>query len=230
VRRCCSVILLSAGQGERLKAGQPKGLVALGGKSLLERSLDIFTGFESLEQLVVVMPRGHEDALGRARPSVILTTGAATRGASVRNGLRCLKPETEWIMIHDAARPLASQRLLDRVWEAMNFEGGVVPVLPVADTIKTVDDQGQVVGTLDRQQLRRIQTPQGFHGPTLRRAYHQAEQKGWEATDDAGLLERAGFPIRTVDGEEMNFKITTPHDFALAQACLVCAEFFTPCA
>jgi 2-C-methyl-D-erythritol 4-phosphate cytidylyltransferase len=213
-----------------LKAGQPKGLVALGGKSLLERSLDIFAAFESLAQLVVVMPSGHEDALGRERPNTIITTGGATRGASVSNGLSCLKTDTEWIMIHDAARPLTSHRLLMRVWEAMNFEGGVVPVLPVTDTIKKVDDQGQVVGTLDRQQLRRIQTPQGFHGPTLRRAYRQAAQEGWEATDDAGIVERAGFPIRTVDGEEMNFKITTPHDFALAQACLGCAELFTPCA
>jgi 2-C-methyl-D-erythritol 4-phosphate cytidylyltransferase len=143
----------------------------------------------------------------------IVVTGGATRAASVRAGLRAVPAEAAVIVIHDAARPLASPSLFAAVVEAVRAGAtGAVPGLAIPDTVKQVEGRF-VRATLDRQDLVRVQTPQGFVAAVLRQA-HAAEP---EATDDASLLEALGIPVVVVTGEEHNLKITTPPDLALAE-------------
>jgi len=146
-----------------------------------------------------------------------VVAGGAERSDSVRLALAAVG-EPEFVLVHDAARPLTPVALIQRVVAALRAGlRAVVPVLPVADTIKAVDANGVVLGTPDRAGLRAVQTPQGFEAALLMRAYQQA---GAAATDDAALVESLGVPVHTVAGDALAFKITTPLDLRLAEAVL----------
>ncbi len=144
-----------------------------------------------------------------------VVAGGDTRAASVRAGLAAVPGDVGIIVIHDAARPLASPELFASVVAAVRSGDahGVIPVVPVSDTLKRVED-GLVVGTVDRDGLVAVQTPQAFVAEALRSAHRD----GGEATDDAGLLEAAGLPIATVEGDPRNLKLTRPEDLVLAEA------------
>ncbi len=144
-----------------------------------------------------------------------VVAGGDTRAASVRAGLAAVPGDVGIIVIHDAARPLASPELFASVVAAVRSGDahGVIPVVPVSDTLKRVED-GVVVGTVDRDGLVAVQTPQAFVAEALRSAHRD----GGEATDDAGLLEAAGLPIATVEGDPRNLKLTRPEDLVLAEA------------
>lgn len=206
----------AAGQGLRLLRGQPKAFVELGGSTLLQRSVDGLTSSGAVDRVVVMVPADlveHTRAL--FGPSVTVVAGAAERTDSVRSGLSEVG-DAGIVLVHDAARALTPPTLIARVVaEVRAGRTAVVPALPVADTIKSVDIMGAVVGTPDRSALRAIQTPQGFRADLLRRAY--AEASG-TATDDAGLVERLGETVHTIVGDARAFKITTPHDLLLAEA------------
>ncbi len=147
---------------------------------------------------------------------VHVVVGGAERTDSVRAGIAAA-PDAAFYLVHDAARALTPPELIARVAAALQAGSqAVVPALPVVDTVKSVDDAGIVTGTPDRAHLRAIQTPQGFAADLLRRAY--ATDDG--ATDDAGLVERLGVAVRTVPGDPLAFKITTPLDLHLAEALL----------
>jgi 2-C-methyl-D-erythritol 4-phosphate cytidylyltransferase len=177
--------------------------------------------------LVVVVPEaaGIDDlavirAAGRDVP-VEFVTGASTRQGSVRRGLDAVPPEAGIVLVHDAARPFASPALFLRVMTALIPDaerptpGGAIPVMPAADTVKLVRD-GWVVSTVPRDEVALSQTPQAFLAPALRRAHEGAARDGLEGTDDAMLLEAAGFEVATVPGEASNFKITTREDLERA--------------
>ena len=142
--------------------------------------------------------------------------GGATRSESVRNGLAAVPNDAEVIIVHDAARPLASAALFAAVVDAVR-EGadGAIPVVPVTDTIKRVDG-GRVIATLDRDALVAVQTPQAFRAEVLRKAH----AGGGEATDDASLVESVGGTVVVVPGDPANIKVTTAHDLRLAEALL----------
>ena len=215
-----AVVLVAAGSGERLGYGMPKALVTLRGRSILDWSIAAFADHPDLDELVVVAPPSASHTIASTVTShcplpCAVVPGGASRTESVRRGLSCLSEQVELVLVHDAARPLVPARLISDVVARLRAGAdAVVPVLPVADTIKRVADES-VVSTVDRAELRRVQTPQGFRAATLRAAYAAAPEL--VATDDAGVVEAYGTKVSTVPGDEAAFKITTPYDLRLAE-------------
>jgi 2-C-methyl-D-erythritol 4-phosphate cytidylyltransferase len=214
-----AAVLVAAGSGERLGHGMPKALVSLGGRTILDWAIDAFAGHPELDELVVAAPAGSVETIASTVAGCPLrcavVPGGASRTESVRRGLAALGDRPEFVLVHDAARPLVPARLISDVVAALrNGADAVVPVLPVADTVKRVADE-VVLATVDRTELRRVQTPQGFRATILRAAY--AAAPGLVATDDAGVVEAHGAKVCTVAGDEAAFKITTPYDLRLAE-------------
>ena len=210
-------IVPAAGAGERLAAGVPKAFVRLTGQTLIERTLDGLRASGVVDGLVVAVPA---DRMGAAAlilgEDVTVVAGGADRTESVRNALAAAG-DADFVLVHDAARPLTPPSLIARVVAALNAgHTAVVPVLPLTDTVKAVDANGAVLGTPERAGLRAVQTPQGFATATLLRAYERAGAVG--VTDDASLVENIGGQVQTVEGDPMAFKITTQLDLLLAQA------------
>jgi len=203
------VILVAAGEGRRF--GGPKAFIELEGRSLLERAAMPFSAFR--DRVAVLR---HED-ISRARlPGWTLVAGGPRRRDSVRNGLDALDGGTEAVLVHDAARPLASPALVARLLDAISRHVAVVPALPVTDTVKRVKGK-LVVETLDRESLVAVQTPQAFRVELLRHALARQEA---DATAEARLVEGLGEPVVTVPGEPLNLKVTTPADLRLMSALL----------
>ena len=212
-------VVPAAGSGERLGAGIPKAFVELMGRPMLERAVDGLLASGVIDRVVVAVPadRMAETALlldGRAT----VVEGGRERHDSVRLALAAVG-DPQFVVVHDAARPLTPVEQIRRVVAALR-DGmrAVVPVLPVADTIKAVDANGVVLGTPERAGLRAVQTPQGFDTELLRRAYHRVGTV--TVTDDAALVENLGTPVHTVPGDPLAFKITTALDLRLARAVL----------
>ncbi len=177
----------------------------------------------AVDRIVVAAPSGWCQSAtatlwGSAVP-VTVVVGAATRQGSVRAALAVLPPEVDVVLVHDAARPLIPPAVVEAVLAAVRAgAAAAVPVLPVIDTLKSVDATGTVVGTVDRSMLAAVQTPQGFRREVLEQAHRQASSAA--LTDDAGLVEALGIAVRTVPGDPAGFKITTPYDVVLAEALL----------
>lgn len=202
----------------------PKAFVPLLGRPLLWHSVHGLLGSGCVEQVVVAVGTGQQDqaraVLADAGDRVRVVTGGAERSDSVRHALDAAS-YADVVLVHDAARCLAPSGVIRAVVDAvLAGHPAVVPVLPVADTIKQVDPDGRVVSTVDRATLRVVQTPQGFTADLLRRAHRTV---GELVTDDAGLVERMGETVFTVPGHPHAFKITTPFDLAVAEA-LVAGE------
>ena len=213
-------IVLAAGLGVRMQAEVPKALMAFDGTTILGRAVERALACPSISSAVVVAPAGWEDAVRTlVEPLGVGTvvTGGATRQASVRAALSAVARDATHIVCHDAARPLATPALFERALEALDGWEGVVPVLAMGETVKRVRD-GAIQGTEPRDGLAVAQTPQAFVASTLRTAHERAAREGFEATDDAVVLERAGFRVRAIEGERTNLKITTPDDVRLAEA------------
>jgi len=222
-----AAVVPAAGRGERLGPGTPKALRLLGGVPLLVHAVRALSAARSVDLVVVAAPA---DGVAQVRAlltdhevgaAVSVVAGGATRQESVRLALAALPADVDVVLVHDAARPLAPVELVDRVAAAVrDGADAVVPGLPVADTVKRVDPAGRVEETLDRSALRAIQTPQGFRRPVLEAAHAAADGAGSDATDDAGLVERAGGTVVVVPGDEEAFKVTRPLDLLLAEALL----------
>jgi 2-C-methyl-D-erythritol 4-phosphate cytidylyltransferase len=214
-------IVVAAGAGTRF--GAPKQYAVVAGRPVLEWAVDACRARS--EGVVLVLPAGesHDLADGsgpRHRHGAdVIVPGGATRADSVRCGLSAVPGSAEIVVVHDAARPLASAALFDAVVAAVRSDGvdGVVPGLPVSDTIKAVDETGRVTRTLDRATLVAVQTPQAFRAATLRRAHDTTQAS---ATDDAMLVESLGGTVLVVPGEVENIKITGPDDLATAERLL----------
>lgn len=162
-----------------------------------------------------------DDVPEREAPGLIVVEGGATRQQSVANALAVLPDGIEFVLVHDAARALTPPAVVSRVLASLHDgANAVIPAVPVADTVKVVE-AGAVMRTLDRASLRAVQTPQGFTRAALERAHQHAQEHGVDdVTDDAGLCEAAGIPVRVVDGDPLAFKITRPLDLVLAEALL----------
>ncbi len=221
------LVLAAGGGGSRMGGGERKQFALLGGVPVLVRALRPFLALERLARAVVVLPAedlARGQALVRAAaPGVDLAVvvGGPTRQESVRRGLAALGP-VQVVLVHDAARPLASAGLAARVARAGGRGEGVVPVVPLSDTLKRVVNGA--LSTVARTDVFGAQTPQGFPGPLLSDAHARARAEGIEATDDAALLETFGQPVRAVAGEPTNVKITTPADWELAEALVAARE------
>ena len=215
-------VLVAAGRGERFGGDRPKAFAKLAGRPLLAESLERLESSDWVEGLVVVVPEEWEEpsillaeeiGAGKVRAAV---AGGATRADSVRAGVAEVPAEVAVLLVHDAARPLLSEVVLERVVSAVG-DGwdGAVPALPLADTVKRVEGD-TVAETVDRTGLYAAQTPQAFLAEALRSALTRAE----DTTDCAGLVEAAGGRVRLVEGDRRLVKVTTPADLDFVEALL----------
>ncbi|MGY1591145.1 2-C-methyl-D-erythritol 4-phosphate cytidylyltransferase [Geodermatophilus sp. SYSU D00708] len=210
-------IVAAAGSGLRLGADRPKALVPLGGRPLVCWAVDALRD-GGVAEVVVAVPAAERSAFATVLPAdVRLVVGGGTRTASVRAALAAADDRCDAVLVHDAARPLTPPDVVARVLAAVAAGApAVVPVLPVVDTTVTVDPDGLLAGTLPREELRRVQTPQGFDRETLVAAYGRLPDDA-ELTDDAAVVRAAGIPVATVPGDERAAKVTVAHDLALAE-------------
>ncbi len=208
------VIVVAAGSGTRLGAAVPKAFAPIGGTTILERALAAVTAIAEPAHVVVVAPKSHLELARTLAPGATVMVGAETRQGSVARGLLALAPGVEVVLVHDAARALTPTAVFERVAATVRATGaGVIPSLPVSDTIKRTADKA-VLETIDRSVLVVVQTPQGFGRADLDAAYAGATE---DYTDDAALFAAAGHPVMTVDGDPLAFKITTPADVRRAE-------------
>jgi 2-C-methyl-D-erythritol 4-phosphate cytidylyltransferase len=214
-----AVVLPAAGRGERMGAGVVKALRELAGEPLLLHAVRAVRAVPAIGPVVVLAPVGlvNDLAVLLAPYDVDVTAGGEQRQDSVRLGLAALPVEADLVLVHDAARALTPVSVFESVIAALRAGAeAVVPVLPVADTIKRVAGD-RVLGTLERDDLRAVQTPQGFAREVLEQAHRLP---GPPATDDAALVERLGRSVVTVAGSEHAFKVTRPFDLVVAEAVL----------
>ncbi|WAB82687.1 2-C-methyl-D-erythritol 4-phosphate cytidylyltransferase [Microcella daejeonensis] len=220
------IVIVAAGSGTRLGHPEPKAFVALAGRSLLERSLATVLSLAEPASVVIVAPTSHGQQArdiaqrigGAVRDHIQVVDGGATRQASVARGIAALPTECDAVLVHDAARALQPVAVFERVLARVREAGaGVIPVMPVIDTIARRDAEGRVVGQVDRSELAAVQTPQGFPAAAYRAALESATA---EHTDDAGVFAAAGGEIVAVDGDAHGFKITTPWDLRRAELLL----------
>lgn len=214
-----AAVVAAAGEGTRFGGdGRRKQFRLLAGRPVVERACRALRRDPGVERLVLVLPPdvAADPPAWAGDVADRIVGGGDSRRASVANGLDALRRRADVALVHDGVRPLVSADLVRRVRRAA-AAGPVVPAVPVRDTVKEVSEDGRVERTLDRERLRRVQTPQGFPADLLRRAHRRARQEGWEATDDAGLCERAGMPVLTTGGEAQNVKVTTPDDLLYAE-------------
>lgn len=216
----CAVLILAGGSGSRLGSEIPKQYLNLNGLSVLRRTIDAFLAHPGIEAVQVVIGaqdrERYDNAIGDAdiRPPV---SGGASRQESGRNGLEALADDApDYVLIHDAARPFADSATIDRVLHALETSDAALPGVPVADTLKRGTGTPPLVdGTVDRTNLWRAQTPQGFRYAKILDAHRACE--GMEFTDDAAIAEHAGLSVALVRGHEENFKITTADDLERAK-------------
>ena len=215
-------VVVAAGSGERLGADQPKAFVRFGDEPLLAASVRALDEHPAVTGIVLVVPEGWEeratftaDDIGAGK-AAIAVAGGATRSDSVAAGVAEVPDDAGIILVHDAARPNVPADLIDRVLGGFaDGADGVIPVLPIDDTVKRVDGAGRVVETLDRAELRAVQTPQAFLADVLRRAVAADDRA--TGTDCASLVERAGGTVATVSGDPRTMKITTRADLERAE-------------
>jgi len=223
--RDVGVVIVAGGSSTRTGGAELKQFRWVAGKPMLLHSLQTFMARADVVSVVCVIPREY---VADPPPWIfqcdvdrlLLSIGGRTRTESVHNGLEDLPNEATIALVHDAARPLVDDAMIDRVVAGVRAGEGrcVVPTLPVVDTIKEVDADGRVVQTLDRERLRRVQTPQGFPREVIHRVHRDARAAGITATDDAALCERLGVPVATVAGSERAIKVTQEADFERVEA------------
>jgi 2-C-methyl-D-erythritol 4-phosphate cytidylyltransferase len=218
------VVIVAAGSGVRF-GDTGKALAPLAGRPVLAWSLSLFASLPLVSKIVVVAGSHTQSCCERLLdemrdPRLSVVTGGVTRADSVRAGLAALTVACTHVAVHDAARPLVTATLVERVIKAALGDGAAVPVVPVGDTLHVISLEGTILSTPDRSGLRAAQTPQVARRDWLERAYRVADG----TTDEGGLLHAAGYPVRLVDGDPTNLKITWPADLALAEALLATRE------
>jgi 2-C-methyl-D-erythritol 4-phosphate cytidylyltransferase len=221
-------LIVAAGSGERLRAGQPKALVELAGRALVQWSIEALAQTPGIERVIVAMPAGTEIPPGiAAAHDITLVAGGVSRSDSVRRALAAAgglqAGNAEFVLVHDAARPLVTAELAARVIAALQLDDdahAAIAAVPLTDTVKRVDRAGAVHETLDRSALWAVQTPQVFRREALERALDVGAEELARATDDAWLIERDGGRVIVVAASDENLKVTTPLDLQLAELLL----------
>ena len=217
------LLIPAAGMGRRMGSERNKLLLKLLGKPLLAWSL-LAAEQSSTVEWIGIMGQPTDFAefnsiLDRLKLSktVELIVGGDTRQESVYNGLQSLPQSAARVLIHDGARCLATPELFDRCSAALSDCKGLIAAIAIKDTIKVVDSQGIITDTPDRSNLWAAQTPQGFEVDLLKSCHERGKELGWQVTDDAALFEKCQLPVKIVEGEETNLKVTTPVDLAIAE-------------
>ena len=212
-----TAIIAAGGRGERFGADRPKQLLDVGGQTILERSVNAFLTHDAVDEVIVALPkeiamRPPAYLLNTAKPLSIVA-GGARRQDSVTAAFRVVSERADVVLVHDAARPFASRDLIARTIAAAAESGAALAAVEARDTVKHVRDR-VVLATLDRRTIYLAQTPQAFRRAVLQDALAITS----DATDEASLAEQAGHPVRIVEGEASNIKITTPEDLVMAEA------------
>lgn len=217
------LLIPAAGMGSRMGSDRNKLLLTLLGKPLLAWTLLAAEAANQIHWMGIIgQPADFADfkaliaELALTKP-VTLIPGGETRQESASNGLQALPSSAERVLLHDGARCLVTPELFNRCSQALLDCQGLIAAVPVKDTIKTVDGTGIIQNTPDRRQMWAAQTPQGFAVSQLKRCHQQGQQLGWQVTDDAALFEKFQLPVKVVEGEETNLKVTTRVDLAIAE-------------
>jgi 2-C-methyl-D-erythritol 4-phosphate cytidylyltransferase len=216
-----AAIIVAAGKSTRLKSRVPKPFIVLKGrKTLLDFCLKSFRKVPGLTQVIIVTQKDYleraVESLNLWKLSGMAVEGGKEREDSVLKGLLAASPGVSLVLVHDAARPLVRPEVIRRVLKAAAGWGAAIPVVPVSDTLKVIS-KGKVVKTLDRTSVGSVQTPQGFKTALLKQAFLKVGSRGSRLTDDAAIAEAAGYTVRVVEGDPLNFKVTTLEDFQRAR-------------
>jgi 2-C-methyl-D-erythritol 4-phosphate cytidylyltransferase len=220
------VIFPAAGRSSRFRDKEKKPFANLDGRAVWLRSVEQFVARSDVAQCLIVINPDDEEMFRRryganlAFMNIQIVRGGAERFDSVANALAQLRPEIEYVAVHDAVRPCVTEALIDAVFTRTLATGAAIPAVAVADTVKQVDGKKQVTATVARQGLWLAQTPQAFRRDWLTDAYARRAEFGPGITDDAQLVEALGHPVHVVDGEATNLKITTRTDLLVAGAVL----------
>jgi len=217
-----TAIIAAAGAGRRLGASKPKQLLDIGGGSMLQHSVTAFAAHSRVSDIILVLPAEQTSFLffspgdPQSIPPIRIVAGGARRQDSVARGFDAVRPDSDVVLVHDAARPFVSAGLIDRTIDAAAQHGAAIAALQSRDTVKRVDTGGRITETIARETIYLAQTPQGFRRDVLAAAV-AVGRSGVEATDEAALAERAGYPVHVVDGDPGNVKITSAEDLAAAR-------------
>ena len=227
-RPYCSAIIAAAGISERME-GEDKPFIELCGKPILARTLEAFQNCRSIDEIIIV---AREDRLVRVsdlcgayhidKASKIIV-GGATRAESVSNGALAVSKAAQLIAIHDGARPCVSPEIIERTVEAASMYHAAAPAVKLSSTVKRVKN-GVITGTMDREDLVEIQTPQVFDAPLIKAALKNSISKALMITDDCMAVELLGIPVRITEGSGHNIKITVKEDMVIAEAIIRKAE------
>lgn len=213
-------VVVAAGRGVRMGAAVNKVLLPLCGEPVIRHAVRAFCEADKIDGVVVVASADETEQMRAALCGLekvcTIVPGGSTRQESVKNGLDALPKEARIALVHDGARPLISRELIARCIRQTEDCGSAVVCTPVTDTVK-VEKDGCVVRTLDRSQLRAVQTPQCFFAGELKAAYEAAARDGVSVTDDASVMEHAGHSVHLLESSEVNFKLTTPEDLRRAE-------------
>ncbi len=230
-RPFCSVVIVAAGKGTRMKTGQNKQFMNLIDRPVLAYTLEAFEQCEWIDEIIVVTS---EEGIVLCKEIVDISElikvtklikGGQERQHSVYNGLQEISDKAELVAIHDGARPLVYPIHIQEVLEAALDTGGAALGVPLKDTVKRIDDQNNIIETVDRNTLWAVQTPQAFKVDLIRQAHKDAMHDNIQVTDDCMLVERMGVAIKMVQGSYDNIKITTPEDMYLARAIIENVEW-----
>jgi 2-C-methyl-D-erythritol 4-phosphate cytidylyltransferase / 2-C-methyl-D-erythritol 2,4-cyclodiphosphate synthase len=211
-----TAIIAAGGSGRRLGGPVPKQLIELGGKSLLQRSVDAFTTHPSVDDVIVAVPASVAQNPPPWLKGVRLVEGGDRRQDSVANAFAAIAGDSEIVLVHDAARPFVTPEVISRAIAGAAAHGAAIAAIPVRDTVKRVSGAGVISETIPREEVFLAQTPQAFRRDVLEAAI-EAGRAGGLATDEAMLAERAGHSVHIVEGDAANLKITTVADLATAR-------------
>jgi 2-C-methyl-D-erythritol 4-phosphate cytidylyltransferase len=218
-----TAVVLAAGRGQRVGSDVPKQFLQLGTRPMLNLSLAVFEAGPAISAVVVAVPADdpHKPDLAEFSKVVAEVAGGASRQASLQNALGSLPEGTDVVLVHDAARPLLDQPLVDSLLAALDAScDGVIPAIPLEDTVKKVSEDRMVTEEVDRSGIWRVQTPQVFRREVLEDALAKAVAAGLESTDCSQMLTSAGYRVRVVEGDPLNFKVTRAADLWLAERIL----------
>lgn len=222
-----AAIVPAAGKGKRMGGAVSKPYLFLGGRPILSYALEALNNSDDIQEIVVVT---RAEEIDFCKDKVIhrynfnkvtaVVPGGEERQDSVYQGLKSIKKNTDFVLIHDGVRPFLSQKLLREVIKCASEVKSAITAIPVRDTLKKVDAAGSVRETVTRDGIWCTQTPQAFEYNLIMKVYEEAFKNNFYATDDAGLVEKCGYPVKVVTGTPENIKITMPEDLTMAEAIL----------
>ena len=215
-------IIVAGGTGKRMGAGKPKQLLEIGGKSILELTLNPFLECDEINGIIIssssLIIEEIKSITEKTAPvkSILIVEGGKERQDSVRNALNTIPEDTEVVLIHDAVRPFIDKETLSLCADEAFKKNAVIVMRPIKETVKTVLN-GIITGTIERSTVWAAQTPQAFRYKTIMEAHRRAFEDGFLGTDDSMLVERLGVSVHVIEGTERNIKITTPFDLIIAK-------------